>query len=82
MASYGYGRGGGRRGRGGGGFKVRLIIAAVMVAFSVISYLSMGQVNPVTGEKQRVAMDPDQEIQMGLAAVPQMAAQHGGEVRD
>ncbi len=37
----------------------------------------MGQVNPVTGEKQRVAINVDQEVKMGLAAAPEMAAQHG-----
>jgi predicted Zn-dependent protease len=62
----------------GGGFKIRLMIAAAMMLFALFSYYSMGEVNPVTGEKQRVAMDENEEIRMGLAAVDQMAAQHGG----
>ena len=81
MTRYGqgYGRSGHGRRRGmGGGFKIRLLIAAAMVLFALFSYYSMGDVNPVTGEKQRVAMTENQEIQMGLAAVKQMAQQHGG----
>ena len=79
MPGYGYDRGVYRRRRGmGGNFKLRLIIAAGMVLFALISYYSTGDVNPVTGEKQRVAMSEEQEIRMGLAAVDQMSAQHGG----
>ena len=37
----------------------------------------MGQVNPITGEKQRVAIDAQDEIRMGLAAAPEMARRHG-----
>ena len=83
--SYGRGyRGGGygrRRGLFGSGMKIRLLIAAVMIGFAVVRYFSMGQVNPITGEKQRVAISAAQEIQMGLQAAPQMAAQHGGLYR-
>jgi predicted Zn-dependent protease len=35
-------------------------------------------VNPVTGEKQRVALSPEQETAMGLQARGQMAAEMGG----
>ena len=73
--SYG---GYGRRRRGGGGFKVRLMIAGAMILFSLFSYMRMGQVNPITGERQRVALDTDEEIAMGLQAAPSMAQQHGG----
>lgn len=67
-----------RRQRGRGNFKVRLIIAAAMILFSLYSFFSMGQVNPVTGERQRVALNTEQEIAMGLQAAPSMAQQHGG----
>ena len=53
-----YGRGYGRR-RRSGGLKIRLLIAAVMIGFSLFSYYSTGQVNPITGEKQRVTLSPD-----------------------
>ena len=49
-----------------------------MIGFAVIRYFSMGQVNPITGEKQRVAISAAQEVQMGLQARAQMAEQHGG----
>lgn len=78
--SYGYGRS--RRSSDesvfSSAFKLRMLIALAMVVFSVLSYLSTSSKNPMTGEKQRVAMSPDQEIQMGLQASAQMAAQHGG----
>lgn len=73
--SYGYGQ---RRRRSSGGLKLRLIIAVVMVLFTLFSYMRMGQTNPVTGERQRVAMTAEQEIAMGLQAAPEMANQHGG----
>ncbi|QDS85988.1 MULTISPECIES: M48 family metalloprotease [Rosistilla] len=69
---FGFGR------RSNSGLKLRLMIAAGLALFSFISYLSTGQRNPITGEKQRVAMSPDQEIALGLQAAPEMAAQHGG----
>ncbi len=73
--SYGYGT---RRSGSSGGWKVRLLIAAAMVAFALIRYYSMGEVNPITGERQRVAITAAQEVAMGLQAAPEMAAQHGG----
>jgi len=60
------------------GIPVRLLIAGAIVLFSVISYFSMGDTNPITGETQRVAMSPDEEIALGLQAAPEMAAQFGG----
>ena len=73
--SYGYGQ---RRRTSRGGWTVRLMIAAAMIVFALVKYFSMGQVNPITGETQRVALSTDQEVQMGLAAFEQMANQHGG----
>ena len=64
------------------GIPVRLLIAGAIALFSVISYFSMGDKNPITGETQRVAMNPEQEIALGLQAAPEMAAQHGGLHRD
>jgi predicted Zn-dependent protease len=52
--------------------KLRLLIAGAIVLFSVISFLTKGQVNPVTGEKQRVDMSIDEEIRMGLSSAPEM----------
>lgn len=63
------------RGRGG-----RLLIGLVVAAVAVGMYLCRTEVNPVTGEKQRVAMSVDQEKALGLQAAPQMAAEMGGEL--
>ena len=71
---------GGRRGCGLGGGK--LLIALIVAGISVVSYLSQTQVNPVTGEKQRVSISAEQEIALGLQAAPEMEQQFGGEERD
>ena len=63
-----------RRGIGGG----RLLIALILAAVAIISYYSRTEVNPVTGEKQRVAMNVDQEKALGLESAPQMAREMGG----
>jgi beta-barrel assembly-enhancing protease len=62
------------RGRGSG----RLLIAAAIAAFSLFSYFSSRQDNPVTGETQYIDITPEQEIALGLEAAPQMAAEFGG----
>lgn len=74
----GYGDGYGRRTTRGSGMKLRLLIAGGIVLFSLFSYLRTSDVNPITGKAQRVAIDPTEEIQLGLASRQQMAAQHGG----
>ena len=73
----GYDQGYGQRGRGGG-FPLRILIALGIAGFGIITYLSRTQINPVTGEKQRVALSVDQEKALGLQAAPQMAKQMGG----
>ena len=60
------------------GLSIRLLIAAAIAAFSLITYFSSGSVNPTTGEKQHVSISPDQEIKMGLRAAPSMEQQYGG----
>jgi beta-barrel assembly-enhancing protease len=65
-------------GRGNSGWKVRLMLAALIALVSIISFYGMTSENPITGEHQRVGMSEDQEIAMGLQAVPQMEAEHGG----
>ncbi len=74
--------GGGNYGQYGGGqprrFNMRLIIGVVIALIGVVSYFSKTQINPVTGEKQRVSMTADQEMALGLQAAPDMARQMGG----
>jgi len=64
------------------GGKARLILAAVIALFALVSYFGNTSLNPLTGEKQRVAMTPEQEVELGLKAAPQMAQQMGGLSRN
>ena len=65
------------------GLKVRLLIGAAIMLFSVVSYMRKSELNPVTGQKQRVGdMTVEDEIVMGLRSVEPMARQHGGFSRD
>jgi beta-barrel assembly-enhancing protease len=56
----------------------RLLIAFVVAIMAIGAYFSSTTENPITGEKQRVAMTPEQEIAIGYKSAPQMAAQMGG----
>jgi predicted Zn-dependent protease len=56
----------------------RLVLAIVIAAIGAGYYFCNQQVNPVTGEKQHVAMTPDQEVALGLQTAPQMAEEFGG----
>ena len=60
----------------------RLIVAVLIALASVITYFSTTSENPLTGEKQRVALSPEQEIALGLKSAPEMAAQMGGLSRN
>lgn len=57
---------------------LRLVIGGLFALFGLINYYSSTDVNPVTGEKQRVQLSPQQEQVIGLQARGQMAQQHGG----
>lgn len=61
-------------------FNPRLVIAGLMVIGALIAYYGNTQVNPVTGEKQRVAMTVEQEIELGQQSAPRMAEEMGGVV--
>lgn len=54
------------------------MIAAVVAAIAIVSFLSTRSKNPITGQAQYVAMSVQDEIALGLQAAPQLAAQHGG----
>ena len=62
--------------------KARLILALVIAGFALFSYLGSSEYNPVTGEKQYISLTKDQEIVLGLQAVPQMVKQYGGAYPD
>jgi predicted Zn-dependent protease len=70
-----------RLGHGGGrGFNMRWIVALVIAGIGVITYFSRTQTNPVTGEKQRVALTVEQEKALGLQAAPQMVAEMNARI--
>jgi predicted Zn-dependent protease len=56
----------------------RILIGLVIAVIGIIGFLSKKSINPVTGEKQYVNLNPKQEIALGLEAAPQMAKQMGG----
>jgi predicted Zn-dependent protease len=60
----------------------RLWMGLAIVGFAFMSYQCSTQYNPVTGEEQHLALEPHQEIALGLQAMPQMMQQHGGEHPD
>ncbi len=74
--------GGGRGGRRGSPL-MRIGIAVVIALFALTTYYCSTQSNPMTGGSQRVGnITPDQEIAMGLQAVPGIVAQFDGISRD
>ena len=58
----------------------RIIIAIVIAIAGALTYMSSSSTNEITGENQRVALSPDQEVALGLQAMPEMAQQFGGEI--
>lgn len=71
--SYGYYDNGPRR-----GIRPQWVIALVLAAIGVISYLSSYQRNPVTHELQPVGISVAEERALGLQAAPKMAREMGG----
>lgn len=64
-------------------FKIRLIIAGIIILVSLVSYWSRQEKNPTTGEFQPVGgLTVEDEIAIGLQAAPEMIQQHLGESRD
>ena len=62
--------------------RARLVVAAIIALFAIVTYFGSTSENPLTGEKQRVAMTPEQEIALGYKSAPEMAAQMGGVSRN
>ena len=60
----------------------RIIAALLIVVFSVVTYCSSQEYNPITEEDQYVGLTVDQEIALGLQSAPQMAQQFGGLLRN
>ena len=61
----------------------QLIVGILIAVMGLVGYFMKTQVNPVTGEKQRVGnLTPADEVRLGLALAPKMAQQMGGLVPD
>src|SRR3954452_4245631 len=57
---------------------LRVVAALILAVIGLVTYFFETQTNPVTGKKQHIAMDVDQEMRLGLQSAPQMAAEMGG----
>lgn len=59
----------------------RLLAALVMLVFGIIAWNAQTrkELNPLTGNVERIMLDPEQEITLGLQSVPEMMRQFGGE---
>jgi predicted Zn-dependent protease len=53
-----------------------------MIIIALISYFSSSVYNPVTDENQHISLTQEQEIALGLQALPEMVQQFGGELPD
>jgi len=58
------------------------MVAGLMVVVGLISYYASRQTNPITGEKQAIALTPQQEVALGLQSAPKVAEQFGGADAD
>ena len=58
----------------------RMLMALIIVVIGFATYLSNTQENPITGKKQHVSLTPNEEIQLGIQAAPEMSSEMGGEL--
>ncbi len=65
-----------------GNWKIRIAIGLAIVAFAYFQRCSNTETNPYTGREQVVDMNSEQEIAIGLQAMPQIKQQHGGDFPD
>ncbi len=61
-----------------GSWKIRILIGLAIAGFSYFQYCNSKEINKYTGREQAMALDPQQEIAMGLQSAPQMAQEYGG----
>ncbi len=57
---------------------VRYGIGILIAMFGIATYMMRTQVNTVTGQRQHIAINVDEEKSLGLHAAPEMAAKMGG----
>ncbi|MBK9056116.1 MAG: hypothetical protein IPL78_36030, partial [Chloroflexi bacterium] len=56
----------------------RILIAVVIVVFTLITYFSSSSFNEVTEETQYISITQEQEIALGLQAAPERSMRFGG----
>jgi len=78
--AYGGARGGRRM--SGGRLKIMLVLGLIYAGYHVLTYYSKSELNPYTGQNQRIGINQDQEIALGLQSAPHMERQHGGQHPD
>ncbi|WP_271855558.1 M48 family metalloprotease [Patiriisocius marinus] len=61
-----------------GSWKIRIMIGLAIAAFTYFQYCNSKEINKYTGREQAMALDPNEEIAMGLQSAPQMAQEYGG----
>lgn len=61
---------------------MRLGIGLLFAVFGLFTYCTNVVTNPVTGERQRVQLSPQQEVVLGQQSQGKMAARHGGLFQD
>ena len=61
-----------------GSWKIRIFIGLAIVAFAFFKKCANTEINPYTEREQAIALDPQEEIALGIQSAPQMAQQHGG----
>lgn len=57
----------------------RLAVGLLVAVMAFVGYCQSIETNDFTGERQAVALNPRQEIALGLQAAPKMIARHGGQ---
>lgn len=58
--------------------KITFIIGTAIVIFVVFKYGFSGETNPYTNEKQQISITHEEEIAIGLRALPTIISQYGG----
>ena len=62
----------------GGRSAIRLLIGLAIALFSLFSYFTSQEFNPVTGEQQHVSLTTRQEIALGQQSAPRLIDELGG----
>ncbi|MEL6137459.1 MAG: M48 family metallopeptidase [Cyanobacteria bacterium J06626_23] len=64
-----------------GRLAVRLLIGLLFALFGLVNYFTNTVENPITGEQQRIALSPEQEIVVGQQGKQEVLAEYGGLYR-